>query len=234
MAKLQVIFDGKVLKEYSINKEVFTIGRNANNDVVIENKSISNQHAVIRRLENDYQIEDLGSTNGTKLNGNVITKTLLSNGDHIGLFKHVIHYIDDAHDYSKGEEEQQSTNDYADDDATIMLNADQVQNMVSDYKQAEKKDAEVHLEIEDDKGQRDLPLKDRPVIIGRNRHCHIQTGGWFWTSAISAVIKKDLSGTYSIKPETTIKINGKKTSQMQLLKANDQIIIRNTSIIFRI
>ncbi len=60
---------------------VFTIGRNANNDIVIPDYSISKFHATITMFHGRYFIEDLGSTNGIKVNDNQIgvnTKVQLS------------------------------------------------------------------------------------------------------------------------------------------------------------
>lgn len=48
---------------------VITIGRSHDNDVVIESKLASRHHAIIQKIKEDYFLKDLGSTNGTLLNG---------------------------------------------------------------------------------------------------------------------------------------------------------------------
>ncbi len=46
-----------------------SIGRSTENDVVIDNKLASREHAIIQKIKDDYYLKDLGSTNGTLLNG---------------------------------------------------------------------------------------------------------------------------------------------------------------------
>jgi len=61
--------DGLVLKEIPLSKERTTIGRKAHNDIQIDNLAVSGEHAVIVTILNDSFMEDLGSTNGTLVNG---------------------------------------------------------------------------------------------------------------------------------------------------------------------
>lgn len=46
-----------------------TIGRETDNDVVVDNKLASRHHAIIQKIKNAYFIKDENSTNGTYLNG---------------------------------------------------------------------------------------------------------------------------------------------------------------------
>lgn len=65
-------------------EESISIGRNDHNDIVINDGFISHEHACITRHKQRYWLVDLGSTNGTYLNGCRITEeTVLSNGDKI-------------------------------------------------------------------------------------------------------------------------------------------------------
>lgn len=63
-----------------------TIGRNAGNDLVIVDPEVSRRHAHVLRREGQFTVEDLGSTNGTFVNGvRVSTETPLRDGDTIDL-----------------------------------------------------------------------------------------------------------------------------------------------------
>jgi len=92
MAKLILSFNGDVVKEYELDKEILTIGRKPENDIHIDNLAVSGQHAKILTILNDSFIEDLGSTNGTFIAGNKITKHALQNGETITIGKHELKY----------------------------------------------------------------------------------------------------------------------------------------------
>lgn len=84
--------------EYSVNTEVVTIGRATNSDVVINDPLVSRQHAQINRKGDRYQITDLGSTDGTRVN-NILLKPniphFLANGDTISIGNSELRLADD-------------------------------------------------------------------------------------------------------------------------------------------
>jgi pSer/pThr/pTyr-binding forkhead associated (FHA) protein len=88
--------DGLVLKEIPLTKERTTIGRKPHNDIQIDNLAVSGEHAVIVTILNDSFLEDLGSTNGTVVNGNPIKKHFLQNNDVIELGKYKLKFVGEA------------------------------------------------------------------------------------------------------------------------------------------
>jgi pSer/pThr/pTyr-binding forkhead associated (FHA) protein len=96
MAKLILSMDGLVLKEIPLAKERTTIGRKPHNDIQIDNLAVSGEHAVIVTILNDSFLEDLGSTNGTVVNGNPIKKHFLQNNDIIELGKYKLKFVGEA------------------------------------------------------------------------------------------------------------------------------------------
>jgi hypothetical protein len=96
MAKLILSVDGQVLKEYQLSKERTLIGRKAHNDIQIDNLAVSGEHAAIITILNDSFIEDLGSTNGTMVNGKPVKKHFLQNNDVVEIGKHKLKYFNDA------------------------------------------------------------------------------------------------------------------------------------------
>lgn len=60
-----------------------SVGRSKDNDVVLEHESVSTTHAEIERQPGRWVLRDLGSTNGTRLNGLAVTEAELQNGDSI-------------------------------------------------------------------------------------------------------------------------------------------------------
>jgi len=96
MAKLIVSLEGSVIRDYPLEKERVTIGRKPHNDIQIENLAVSGEHACIVTILNDSFLEDLGSTNGTLVNGNPIKKHILQNNDVIEIGKYKLKFVPDA------------------------------------------------------------------------------------------------------------------------------------------
>jgi pSer/pThr/pTyr-binding forkhead associated (FHA) protein len=96
MAKLILSMDGLVLKEIPLSKERTTIGRKPHNDIQIDNLAVSGEHAVIVTILADSFLEDLGSTNGTFVNGKTVKKHFLQNNDVIELGKYKLKYISEV------------------------------------------------------------------------------------------------------------------------------------------
>jgi FHA domain len=103
MAKLILSMDGLVLKEIPLTKERTTIGRKPHNDIQIDNLAVSGEHAVIVTILNDSFLEDLGSTNGTVVNGNPVKKHFLQNNDVVELGKYKLKFIGDTAPAAAGE-----------------------------------------------------------------------------------------------------------------------------------
>jgi pSer/pThr/pTyr-binding forkhead associated (FHA) protein len=104
MPKLILSMDGLVLKEVELTKERTTIGRRPHNDIVIDNLAVSGEHAVLITILNDSFIEDLGSTNGTTVNGQPIKKHFLQGNDTVELGKYKLKFVAEAKpgsDYGK-------------------------------------------------------------------------------------------------------------------------------------
>ncbi len=106
MAKLILSFNGEVVKEYKLDKEILTIGRQPDNDIRIDNPAVSSKHAKVLTILNDSFIEDLDSTNGTFIGDNKITKHALQNGENIILGKHELKYLKTNADSGESEFEK--------------------------------------------------------------------------------------------------------------------------------
>jgi predicted component of type VI protein secretion system len=94
MARLILSLEGQVLAEYNMNKERYTIGRLPDNDIRIDNAAVSGHHSLIINILNDSFLEDLNSTNGTYVNGKLIKKHALQNGDVITVGHHQLRFAD--------------------------------------------------------------------------------------------------------------------------------------------
>lgn len=95
MAKLVLSLNGVVQGEYELDKERLTIGRKPENDIPIDNLAVSGKHALVITILDDSFLEDLGSTNGTYVNGKLIKKHALKDGDVIAIGKHELKYVNE-------------------------------------------------------------------------------------------------------------------------------------------
>jgi pSer/pThr/pTyr-binding forkhead associated (FHA) protein len=97
MAKVIVKFKETVRSHTTLHKGCTSIGRTSANDIAIENLAVSRRHAEIVRLEDQFLLRDLHSSNGTYVNGLRIVEHALCDGDTILIGKHTLLFIaDDA------------------------------------------------------------------------------------------------------------------------------------------
>jgi sigma-B regulation protein RsbU (phosphoserine phosphatase) len=82
MATLTVTQGGQIGKEYQLNKGESAIGRSPECDVVLDFAAVSRRHAIIALVEDQYWVKDMGSRNGTLVNGQKVQgEAPLRNGD---------------------------------------------------------------------------------------------------------------------------------------------------------
>ena len=68
---------------HELAEDLITVGRAPDNGIVIEDASVSSHHAELRSAGKTYHLKDVGSTNGTRVNGNAVTEAQLGHGDRI-------------------------------------------------------------------------------------------------------------------------------------------------------
>lgn len=94
MAKLFWLQPDNTIVEFPLKAEQSLIGRSSRCDVCIKHPGISAEHAVIRQVTGAATVEDLGSTNGTRVNGKRLTQMhTLRHGDQIGVGRERLMYF---------------------------------------------------------------------------------------------------------------------------------------------
>jgi len=106
MARMILSLNGQTLAEYNLSKERYTVGRLPDNDIRIDNPAVSGHHSLVINILNDSFLEDLNSTNGTYVNGKLIKKHALANGDVITIGHHQLRFVDAGVDDSQEEFEK--------------------------------------------------------------------------------------------------------------------------------
>lgn len=96
MPRLILTLDGVTLRDLPLTRERTLIGRRPHNDLVIDNLAVSGEHAVVLTKPEGVFLEDLGSTNGTQLNGRPVQRAALRHQDRIDIGKYHIRFLDEV------------------------------------------------------------------------------------------------------------------------------------------
>lgn len=103
MPRLKVMVDNMTLREYDLLDEPVFLGRHPDNVIALEDATVSGRHAVITPQPSpylddvlEYHFEDLHSTNGCKLNGQICQSATLKNGDYLMLGRQVLCFVDET------------------------------------------------------------------------------------------------------------------------------------------
>lgn len=91
--ELVLIEGGRPSASYALDRDLVTIGRLPDCDVVLSDPGASRRHAEIRRSDGSYFLSDLGSTNGTMVNDAAVTgQHQLQEGDRITIGRTVLEF----------------------------------------------------------------------------------------------------------------------------------------------
>ncbi|MEI8341344.1 MAG: FHA domain-containing protein [Verrucomicrobiota bacterium] len=96
MPKLIVSLPDGTDNTHELTEEVITVGREPDNTIQIDTGSVSGYHAQITLVDKHYELKDLNSTNGTRINGQTFTKWQLMNGDKIRFGEIEVAYVSEA------------------------------------------------------------------------------------------------------------------------------------------
>lgn len=91
-AELILLEGGRPSRTYPLDKDVVTVGRLPECDVVLSDPGASRRHAEIRRTDGQFVLSDLGSTNGTLVNESPVSRQVLQEGDRITIGRTVLEF----------------------------------------------------------------------------------------------------------------------------------------------
>ncbi len=84
-------------QEFTLEGDEVVIGRSADNAIAIPDTSVSRKHVLLRKTPEGWAASDMGSGNGTMVNGSSIAEeTVLNNGDTIAMGDTELQYVDEA------------------------------------------------------------------------------------------------------------------------------------------
>ncbi|MBN1163250.1 MAG: FHA domain-containing protein [Candidatus Krumholzibacteriota bacterium] len=222
--KLVVKLKDRPLKSYTFSGSELTIGRLADNHIVIDNLSVSRKHAVITSTRKGYELRDLESKNGTFLNGEKTDNAELKDGDTITIGKYQIVF-----QIPSGEEYMVS-----DLDQTVII---------PHFRQTPVKKEEFRIEFPpeiDDvaklfqvSNNREIALTNNTTVIGKKKSSDIPLPGLF---APNVKVEINRQGDDYILKKVSghreVSINGEKLEE-KVLEEEDLIAIGPHEFIFK-
>lgn len=94
-ARVVVSLDGAIVTEVEITKPVTVVGRHSACDICIDHPAVSGRHMLFRIVNTTAYMEDLASTNGTKVNGHATQHQVVHHLDLVEVGMHKLHFFDD-------------------------------------------------------------------------------------------------------------------------------------------
>jgi pSer/pThr/pTyr-binding forkhead associated (FHA) protein len=222
MARLVLMFNKQVIKEYPFLEDSVTVGRNEDNTIAIENLAVSGYHARIDKTGSDFILTDLQSTNGTFVNDKKVVSHKLSHGDNVIIGKHVILFVGTE----KGKVQDEIDAQKMDMDKTMMLDTAKQKELLSKQKEADKTAVAPEkmgvISFIDGSDMGDIELTKKLTKIGKASTSEIKLTGMFMP-ATAATISKRPTG-YTLSPTGgKLKINGENIKDSVQLKDFDTI-----------
>jgi pSer/pThr/pTyr-binding forkhead associated (FHA) protein len=93
VAKIIITSEDKTVREVELVKERVTIGRKPHNDITLDHRAVSSQHATLNVMLDAAILEDLGSTNGTFINGQKVYRQKLADGDKVSIATFELQFV---------------------------------------------------------------------------------------------------------------------------------------------
>lgn len=83
-------------ERFLLDGSSITIGRASDNEIFLDDVTVSRKHAIINHRDQIFELQDLGSLNGTYVNNNSIARSTLSHGDEIQFGKYHMLFVQNS------------------------------------------------------------------------------------------------------------------------------------------
>ena len=93
MAYIRTYLNNVLMDQVEFTQGQLSIGRDPDNDIILDNAGVSAHHAVIEKKEHAFEISDNDSTNGVFVNGERITRHTLKYWDEVQIYNYVLKFM---------------------------------------------------------------------------------------------------------------------------------------------
>jgi len=226
MAFIRIYLKDTLKYQVELNAERLSIGRAADNDIVIDDPGVSSRHAALVRIGSGYEVADNQSTNGVFVNGQRVRRQKLKYWDEIQIYNHVLKYMAVAR---LGGERDAGLSDEVPVDATVEVDVSNLDDLIRLRRQ--KKEVYLSLLIEGG-GAKKYPLKNANFSIGRGRDCDLRLGRLF-APRLTANIQHRSDGFYLTPGRWGgVRLNGAPVRRTIRLRDSDRLRLRGVDLTF--
>jgi pSer/pThr/pTyr-binding forkhead associated (FHA) protein len=219
---LLVTLGSKVLEKRKLDQEVISIGRAQENDIVINNLSVSRYHAIIYNKGGKVVIKDLGSSNGTFVNGARVEESELWIGDVVLIGKHVLKF-------SRRDDINPEERAFQDEGGTVIVDVKTQEKILERLKSGPLKVPKLIFS-----DGREVEIKGDSFTIGNGTNSNLRIDGLFINNPHAKIVKlkddtyKIISFGSFIRPN---RVNGSRVKE-RILRDGDIIRIGAHEMIF--
>ena len=158
MLHLEVALKNRHLEDYFFSQKKVTVGRDVDADVRLDNTGISRRHLEFRLNPEGIWVKDLGSSNGTFLNGDpLFDEEALSSGDVVGVGKFKLSISVESSEESRAVEDVPAPRS-GEFEGTTVLDSDELERMIK----------AMQAEADDDDGDHDPVTYSLPTLDSRS------------------------------------------------------------------
>jgi pSer/pThr/pTyr-binding forkhead associated (FHA) protein len=233
MAEWAVMLNDRVIKRFLIQDGMeLSIGRGNDADVIIDNTAISRLHSSLKMTSGIYMISDLGSLNGTTVNGKAIKSAVpITEADKIGVGKFKLLPADQAPESEGAISTAISSMDM--EDETVFVTPKMREAVPKPQAMSEGR-FKLIVEVNGQKTDTVVLDKKNSLTIGKSDEADITIGGWFVAKIQCYVLKR--KEKFVLAPQknwwAATKLNGQQIKDRHILRNGDCIEVRNTKIKF--
>lgn len=240
MSRFIVKCDERVLNECALGATA-TIGRHADNTIVLEDPAVSGHHATVSRDGDDEVLMDLQSTNGTFVNDKRISRHRLQKDDVVRIGKHrLVFEATNGGAPSPGTDANPLMSNPSD---TVFLDANKHQALLAMLRDATNVEGStdsppsapataVLRVVQGENADAEYRLEAATSIIGRSETALLRLGGWF-TPKIAVAIARSSEGYVATAMKGRTRINRQPLKGRWKLQHGDMLEVKGLTLEFR-
>lgn len=229
MAYLRIFQGDTLLEQRKLDAERTTIGRSADNDIVLRHHAVSKLHATIQREGVFNVLVDNDSANGVFVGGRRVQRHTLKYWDEIQIHGFVLKFM--AVPRLKGEEAGTSELSTAplSQEATMEVDI----SSLGDLAKLRKRIRVPAVSVLDDAGNlKNYNLDKVNFRIGRSADCDLRTAGWL-SPRVAACIQRRNDGCYLLPGwRGRVSVNGQRIVKPVILRDHDDLQVRGLTLRF--